>query len=192
MDLDLPYGPMSNQNKRIKGRKKRAKSSLPVKSGFFSVQNCQNISEIRINTPEFSRLLLNWYKQAADSGLRDIEAPEFRTYQEPGQLRANSLRTIANSFNPETRHYYARLRCFLTFNSSFNDQYDNLISAKKLKVCELLSEGVPYRTILEEVKCMRGPRLNLWSIGQLANHFVNISTLWNTKNHNGMDFEPDI
>lgn len=178
--------------KATKSRNKRAKSKSASKAGLFCAQNDTKTSQIRINTKEFSKLLLKWYKKVADDGFKDIEAPEFRTYQDPGQLRANSLRSIAESFRLETRHFYARLRCFLTFNKTFQDQYGDPISKKKLKACQLIAEGVPYRTVLTEVNSMKGRRLNLWSIGQLANHFINISTTWNKKSHNGMDYQSDF
>jgi len=175
-----------------KSRKKRANSKLNPQKGLFCAQKRDETSHLSLFSKQFRYLQSEWYKKLSADGFTDIETPEWTPRDAPKQLRANSLRAIANSYNPETRHFYARLRCFLTFNPSFKDQYGDNISKKKLKVCEEVAEGTPYRTILVIIDQMPGPKMNLWSIGQLANHFINIATIWNKKSHNGMDYESDL
>ncbi len=183
---------MPNKIKAYKSRKKRAKRKSASKRGLFCVQNRDETSHLSLYSKKFRHLQSIWYKELSKDGFKDIEAPEWTPKDAPKQLRAASLRHIAESFSPETRHFYAKLRCFLTFNATFMDQYGEPISKKKLEACRLFAEGVPHRTILEKLKRFKGPRLNLWSLPQLTNHFVNISTIWNKQNHNGMDFAPDI
>lgn len=183
---------MPKSIKRKKGRKKRAKSSPTSKVGSFCTKKAQKAPQISIYSKEFRKLQYKWYKKAAESGLKDIEEPEWHPNQPQSMIRANSLRAIANSYKPETEHYYACLRCYITFNTTFQDQFGNPVSKKKYEACRLVSEGVPYRTILKEIDSMVGPKLNLWSLSQLANHFIHIALTWNKKNHNGLNYQSDI
>jgi hypothetical protein len=192
MKQDMSMGPMPKSIKRKKSRKKRAKAATASKRGIFCAQKRDETSHLSLYSKKFRHLQSFWYKELTKSGFKDIEAPEWTPKSEPGMLRANSLRAIANSYKPETEHYYACLRCYLTFNATFNDQFGQPVSKKKYKAAQLVAEGVPYRSILKQIDGMVGPKLNLWSLSQLANHFIHLALTWNKKSHHGLNYRSDI
>lgn len=180
---------------KIKGkssRKKHANFKSASKRGLSTAQNETKTTQIAINSPEFKDLQSSWYNKLADDGFKDLERTPQGRFTESGLLNGMSNRALSDKYNTETRHFYAKLRNFLTHNDTFLDQFGLPLSNKRLKACQLASDGAPYRSILKTINKMKGPPLNLWSLSQLINHFISISNTWNKKSFNGLDYEADL
>ena len=173
-------------------RKFHAKTKRASSRALKSTKKPQIAPKITLYSPEFNQLQREWYKKAADKGLKDIEQPITSAAARTLALNGASLRNFADNFSPETRHYYAQLRCYLTFNAEILDVYGAPIGPTKRLAIEMYSEGVPYRAILKALKGRQGPALNLFSLSKLINYFVGIARHWNKVNFNGLDYISDI
>ncbi len=172
-------------------RKNNASRKPASKAGLFAPQKTKIAPQIHKNSPEMRQLTQKWYNKLADKGFKDIEGYTAIGLRE-GPINGASLRNFADNFSPETRHYYAQLRCYLTFKEVILDVYGAPIGPTKRLAIELYSEGVPYRAILKQLKGRQGPALNLFSLSKLINYFVGIARHWNKVNHNGLDYISDI
>ncbi len=171
--------------------KKRAKCKPSPKETFFAPKKAKKAPQVALNSPEFNKLQDIWYKKATESGFKDLEGPEFKGGQS-GLLKGGSLRDIVRTFKPETRHYYAKLRCYLTFNPQIPDGYGDVLGDTRQRACEMYIDGLSFRAILKQLKPKSGIRLNLFSLSKLIKHLENLSTIWNKVNHNGLDYIADI
>ncbi len=169
-------------------RKNRAKSKPASKAGFSRPKKAQSPPKIALNSPELRQLTQKWYNKLADEGFKDIEGYTTVGLRE-GPINGASLKNFADNFRPETRHYYACLRNYLTHNSQILDVYGADIGPTKRLALELYSEGMPYRQILDKLKGRKGHPLNLRTLSVLVNYFCALARSWNKKNVNGLDFE---
>lgn len=184
--------PISRSKKPKTPSKSRAtpKQSQKAASRVSKQANITPIEPpIKLNTPQFNKLRDEWYAKLADEGFKDLERV-LNNGQMGEQLEGMSLRHLADKYNSETEHYYARWRCYLTFNIALTNDFGYPLTEHQMATLNLYAQGASYRNILK--KLPKTHRLNLFTISKLIQSQLKKCITWNKTNHNGIDFIPDI
>jgi len=135
--------------------------------------------------PSLAELYKTWDKKLKESGFKDIERRSADGKNADDLMNGHSLRSLANTYKPETELYYKRLTHYLTHVN--NPMRDILLN----QIARWLAEAVPYREITRRIRA-QGGRMNIQKVHKINQELLRRSTHWNKTNPNGVDFSPDL
>lgn len=140
---------------------------------------------LRPDSTDFAKLQAKWYAKAAAKGFKDIERFHPITGEPLEYISGQSLRTIADGFNPLRETYFRRIRNFVTHNPRWGKTYVTR------KIADFHAEGVSYRDMIKKL-AKKGHKMSIYKIFYWVRKLEKAAFKWNKTHPEGLDFESDL